>query len=74
MRDKIESVLEMIRPALQMDGGDCQLVDVDERSGIVKIHFVGACGGCPMSSMTLQGGIERAIKERVPEVTAVEAV
>ena len=74
MKEKVEHVLELIRPALQMDGGDCQLVDVDEGTGVVKIHFVGACDGCPMSSMTLQMGIERAIRDRVPEVTAVEPV
>lgn len=64
----------MIRPALHMDGGDLQLVDVDEEKGIVQVHFVGACGGCPMSTMTLQMGIERALQSRVPGIKQVVAV
>jgi len=74
MRERVEAVLEMIRPALQMDGGDCQLVDVDEATGVVKIHFIGACHGCHMSQMTLKMGIERALADRVPGVVSVEAV
>ncbi|MDX1611691.1 MAG: NifU family protein [Candidatus Thermoplasmatota archaeon] len=72
--DRIQEVLDRIRPALQMDGGDCQLVDWDQDAGVVKIHFVGACGGCPMSTMTLKQGIERALKQYVPGVETVEAV
>ena len=74
MRDDVEEVIEMIRPAIHMDGGDIELVDVDEASGHVKIRFQGACVGCAMSAVTLQHGIERALKARVPAVNSVEAV
>lgn len=74
LREKVEAVLEKIRPALQMDGGDVELVDVDEANGVVKVALVGACGGCPMSTMTLKMGIERSIKKEVPEVKEVVAV
>lgn len=73
-KERVQEVLEMVRPALQMDGGDLQLVDWDPDTGIVKIHFVGACGGCPMSTMTVQHGIENALKQRVEGVTAVQTV
>jgi Fe-S cluster biogenesis protein NfuA len=72
MRDKIEEALGQIRPALRADGGDVELVDVDE--GVVKVRLTGACGGCPMSTMTLRMGIERVLKEQVPEVKEVVAV
>jgi len=72
MREEIEKALQTIRPALQADGGDVELVDVTE--GIVKVRLKGACGGCPMSQMTLSRGIEVAIKRAVPEVKRVEAV
>ncbi len=72
MREKIERALQTIRPALQADGGDVELVDVIE--GIVKVRLKGACGGCPMSQMTLTRGVEQAIKKAVPEVKRVEAV
>lgn len=74
MREKIEAVLERIRPALKMDGGDVELVDVDEKEGVVTVSLLGACGGCPMSTMTLKMGIERTIREAVPEVKEVVAV
>ncbi|MCL6518847.1 MAG: NifU family protein [Armatimonadetes bacterium] len=74
MREKVEEVLNEIRPALQADGGDIELVDVNEETGIVTVKLVGACAGCPMSQMTLQMGVERVIKSRVPEVQKVEAV
>lgn len=74
MRDRVEEALERIRPALQMDGGDLELVDVDEDTGIVTITLMGNCGGCPMSMMTLKMGIERTLRESVPEVTEVVAV
>lgn len=74
MREKVEAVLERIRPALKMDGGDVELVGVDEKKGIVTVSLLGACGGCPMSTMTLKMGIERTIREAVPEVTEVVAV
>lgn len=73
MREKVEAVLDEIRPALQADGGDVELVDVT-KEGIVRVRLVGACAGCPMSTMTLAFGIERTLKERVPEIKRVEAV
>ena len=72
MRDKIEAVLDEIRPALMADGGDVQLVDVKE--GVVTVRLLGACGGCPMATMTLQQGIERKLKEHVPEVKKVVGI
>ena len=72
MREKVEAALEQIRPALLADGGDVQLVDVNE--GVVKVRLTGACGGCPMATMTLHQGIERVLKEQVPEVKEVIAV
>jgi len=72
MREKVEEVLAEVRPALLADGGDVELVDV--KDGVVSVKLTGACAGCPMSSMTLKSGIERVIKERVPEVTEVVAV
>ena len=72
MEDKIAKALESIRPALQMDGGDIELIGVNE--GVVQVRLTGACAGCPMSQMTLQMGVERAIKREVPEVVRVESV
>lgn len=72
MRAKIEKVLEEIRPALLADGGDIELIDVVD--GVVKIRLQGACHGCPGAAMTLQYGVEMAIKDQVPEVIRVEAV
>jgi Fe-S cluster biogenesis protein NfuA len=72
MRERVEAVLAEIRPALLADGGDVKLVDVSE--GVVKVKLTGACAGCPMSTMTLKGGIERILKEQVPEVKEVIAV
>lgn len=74
MRESIESAIEEIRPALQMDGGDCEIVNVDESGGIVELRLLGACGGCPMSTLTLKGGLERIVKERVPAVRQVVTV
>ena len=73
MREKVEAVLDEIRPALQADGGGVELVDVDE-NGVVSVRLTGACGGCPMSTMTLKAGIERVLKEKIPEVKQVVAV
>ena len=70
MRDKVEAALAKIRPALQADGGDVELVDVTEE-GIVKLRLKGACAGCPMSTMTLKNGIERILKQEIPEVKEV---
>lgn len=72
LRERVEKALETIRPALQDDGGDVELVEVSA-DGIVQVELTGACGGCPMSQMTLKGGIERRLKELVPEVTQVVA-
>jgi len=73
MRDKVEKALEEIRPALQADGGNVELVDVTE-DGVVKVRLTGACGCCPMSTYTLKMGIEQRLKEAVPEVKEVEQV
>ena len=72
MKERVEKVINRIRPAVQMDGGDIQLVDVVD--GVVRVRLVGACVGCPSSMMTLKMGIERAIRAEVPEVVSVEAV
>ena len=74
MKDRIEKVLDKVRPSLQSDGGDVKLIDVDEKEGIVKVKLTGACGGCPMSQMTLTFGVEKAIKEEIPEIKKVIAV
>ncbi len=73
MKEKVEQALAKIRPALQADGGDVDLVDVGD-DGVVKVRLRGACGGCPMSQLTLKMGIERILKKEVPEVKSVEAV
>jgi Fe-S cluster biogenesis protein NfuA len=72
LKSEVEKVLESIRPALQADGGDVELVDIE--GGVVKVRLTGACGGCPMAHMTLKGGIEVALKERIPAVERVESV
>lgn len=72
MREKIEKALEAIRPALQADGGDIQLVSVE--NGIVKVRLTGACGGCPMSGVTMTEGVEQAIKKAAPQIKKVVAV
>ena len=74
MRDKVEQTIEAIRPALQADGGDIVLRDVDEDSGVVTVTLVGACGTCPVSTDTLKAGIERIMRDRVDGVTEVVAV
>ena len=73
MKEEVMKVLEMVRPGLQADGGDVELVEVTE-DGIVKVRLTGACGSCPMSTMTLKMGIERAMKEKVPGVKEVVQV
>jgi len=72
MREKVEGVLAKIRPMLQADGGDVELVDVID--GIVKVRLRGACAGCPGAQMTLQLGVERQIREAIPDVKKVVAV
>jgi len=71
MREKIEAAIDRVRPALQADGGDVELVEV--KDGVVSVRLTGACGGCPMATMTLKNGIERIIREEVPEVKEVVA-
>ena len=73
MKEQVEKALDKIRPALQRDGGGVELVGVGE-DGVVKVRLTGACGGCPMSQMTLKQGVERVVKQLVPEVKAVESV
>lgn len=73
MRERVEAVLDKVRPMLQGDGGDVELVDITE-SGVVQVRLVGACKGCPMSQMTLKNGIERIVLKEIPEVKSVEAV
>ncbi len=71
MRTQVEETIEVIRPALQADGGDIVLRDVDEATGIVTVTLIGACGTCPASSQTLKAGIERIMRDRVPGVVEV---
>lgn len=72
MRDKVEEVLNQIRPSLHADGGDVELVDV--KDGIVSVKLTGACSGCPMSTLTLKNGIERLLKEEIPGIKEVVGV
>lgn len=71
MRDKVAEVIEIVRPAIQADGGDIELLDVDEAQGVVTVELSGACVSCPASTVTLKAGIERIMKDRVPGVTEV---
>ncbi|HME45657.1 MAG TPA: NifU family protein [Syntrophorhabdales bacterium] len=73
MKEKVEAAINKVRPALQADGGNVELVDVSP-DGVVKVKLTGACGSCPMSQMTLKMGIERVIKQEVPEVKEVVAL
>ncbi len=73
MKEKVEVALNKIRPLLQRDGGDVELVEVTS-DGVVKVRLTGACGGCPMSQMTLKMGIEKALKEEIPEVKEVVGI
>lgn len=72
VRDRVQAILDLIRPAVQSDGGDIELLDVTQ-AGLVRVRMHGACVGCPSSSITLRQGIERNLREHVPEVTAVQA-
>ena len=75
MKEKVEAALALIRPALQADGGDVELVEVVEvEEGVVKLKLTGACAGCPVATMTLKHGIERVLREQIPEVKEVVAV
>ena len=73
MQEKVEKALDKARSFLQADGGDVELIEVSD-DGVVKVKLTGACGGCPMASMTLKAGIEKTLKKEVPEVKRVEAV
>ncbi|MEW6020270.1 MAG: NifU family protein [Pseudomonadota bacterium] len=73
MRDDVEKALDKIRPALQADGGDLELIDVTDE-GKVTVRLTGACGSCPMSQMTLKMGVEQRLREEVPQVQVVEAL
>ena len=72
MKEQVQSALDDIRPSLQADGGDVELVDVVD--GVVTVRLTGACGGCPMSQMTLKQGIETYVKKKIPEILSVESV
>jgi len=72
VRDRVQAILDLIRPAVQSDGGDIELLDVTQ-SGVVRVRMHGACVGCPSSGITLRQGIERNLREHVPEVTGVQA-
>ena len=71
MRDKVEEALDKIRPSLMVDGGNVELIAVDD--GVVKVKLIGACAGCPMATLTLKMGIERILKQEIPEVKEVIA-
>ena len=73
-REGVAAVIDQIRPMLQADGGDIELVDVEPEEGIVKVRLTGACGGCPMAQMTLQMGVHRKLKETYPELKEVVSV
>ena len=72
MKERVQKVIDKIRPSLQADGGDVELIDVVD--GVVKVRLQGACAGCPMSQMTLKQGIERMVKQEIPEIKSVEKV
>ncbi len=74
VRERVEKVLEKIRPYIQSDGGDISLVEVHEDTGIVEVALHGACGSCPSSIMTLKGGVERMVRQEVPEIKEVITV
>ena len=73
-KEQVDKALDLIRPALQNDGGDIQVVDVDEAAGVVKVKLTGACGSCPMSQMTLRMGVERVLREEIPDLKEVVAL
>ncbi len=74
VKEQVLDVIELMRPALQADGGDIELVDIDEASGVVSVSLVGACGTCPSATITLKAGVERIMRDKVPGVTEVVAV
>lgn len=74
LKERVQKSLDTVRPALQADGGDVELVDVNDDDGVVSVRLTGACGGCPMATMTLKMGIERTLMQQIPEVKRVESV
>jgi Fe-S cluster biogenesis protein NfuA len=74
LRQRVEEALDGIRPALQADGGNVSLVEIDEENGIARVRLEGACAGCPSAQITLAMGVEKAIKDRVPEIKQVLSV
>lgn len=72
-KERVQEVLNKVRPALQADGGDCELIKVRE-DGVIEVRLQGACGNCPMATLTLKAGIERVLKEEIPEVKEVISV
>ncbi len=74
MEQKIVELLQKVRPMLQADGGDVEFISFDEKTGVVKVRLQGACGSCPMATLTLKNGIERYLKEALPQITAVEKI
>lgn len=74
MKEQIIALLQKVRPALQADGGDVEFVDFNEATGVVSVKLKGACGSCPMATMTLKNGIERYLKEAIPQITSVEKI
>tara|TARA_B100000315_G_scaffold127769_1_gene117488 strand:+ start:29 stop:247 length:219 start_codon:yes stop_codon:yes gene_type:complete len=72
MKERVEAALDKVRPALRADGGDVELVDI--KDGVVMVRLTGACGGCPMSAMTLRMGVERVVKEEIPEIKELVAL
>lgn len=73
MEAQVHEAVEAIRPALQADGGDMRVISINEETGVVDVELLGACGGCPMSTMTLKAGIERILRDRVDGLTEVRA-
>ena len=73
MHSQLLEAIDAIRPALQSDGGDMRVLELDEEGGVVDIEILGACGGCPMSTMTMKAGIERILRDRVPGLNEVRA-
>jgi Fe-S cluster biogenesis protein NfuA len=74
LKEKVEEVISQIRPMLQADGGDIEIVEIDEREGIVKVRLIGTCHGCPYAQITIKNGVERYLKEKIPEIKSVETI
>lgn len=71
-KEQVEKILDEIRPMLQADGGNIELVDLDQKKGVVKVKLTGGCAGCPMAQLTLKGYVEQTLKEKLPEVKKIE--